>query len=108
MACGDPSALPRLAVLDAELTATQPPRVAAATGIDAVAHAVESAGSTQANEASRALSKQAWRVLNGAYERAMREPRDTSAREQMLLGAHLAARRLRTACSARPTRWPTG
>jgi alcohol dehydrogenase len=90
MACGDPSALPRLAVLDAELTGTQPPKVAAATGIDAVAHAVESAGSTRRNETSRALAKQAWEVLSGAYERAMHSPGDTQAREQMLLGAHLA------------------
>ena len=44
MACGDKKALPRVAILDADLTATQPPKVAAATGIDAVAHAVESAG----------------------------------------------------------------
>jgi alcohol dehydrogenase len=64
--------------------------VAAATGIDAVAHAVESAGSTKRNETSRALSKQAWRVLDNAFERAMREPGDAAAREQMLLGAHLA------------------
>jgi alcohol dehydrogenase len=90
MACGDPSALPRLAVLDAELTATQPPKVAAATGIDAVAHAVESAGCTRRNDTSRALSKQAWRILNGAFEHAMRDPSDAHAREQMLLGAHFA------------------
>lgn len=90
MACGDPSALPKLAVLDAGLTATQPPKVAAATGIDAVAHAVESAGSTKRTETSRALSTQAWRVLDAAFEHAMRDPADTQAREQMLLGAHLA------------------
>ena len=47
MACGDASALPRVAILDPDLTATQPPAVAAATGIDAVAHAVETSA-TQA------------------------------------------------------------
>ena len=41
MACGDKKALPKVALLDPDLTAaTQPPKVAAATGIDAVAHAV--------------------------------------------------------------------
>jgi alcohol dehydrogenase len=90
MACGDKKALPALAILDADLTATQPPKVAAATAIDAVAHAVETAASTKANEASRALSRAAWTLLDGAFERAIREPADAEAREHMLLGAHLA------------------
>src|SRR5438093_2096067 len=41
MACGDPKAAPRVALLDPALTLSQPRRVAACTGIDAVAHAVE-------------------------------------------------------------------
>ena len=90
MACGDRKALPALAILDADLTATQPPRVAAATAIDAVAHAVETAGCTKANDRSRRLSRDAWVLLDGAFERAMREPADADARERMLLGAHLA------------------
>jgi alcohol dehydrogenase len=90
MACGDRKALPRLAVLDPDLTATMPPKVAAATAIDAVAHAVESAGTTKRNDVSRRLSRHAWRVLEGAFEHALRDPADVGAREQMLLGAHLA------------------
>jgi alcohol dehydrogenase len=90
MACWDAKALPRLAILDPELTATQPPKVAAATGIDAVAHAVESSASTKRNDRSRELSKQAWGLLEPAYERAVRDPSDVSSRERMLLGAHLA------------------
>ena len=90
MACGDKKALPALAILDADLTATQPPKVAAATAIDAVAHAVETAGSTKANDTSRALSREAWALLSGAFERAIRQPADAEARERMLLGAHLA------------------
>jgi alcohol dehydrogenase len=42
MACGDPKAAPRMAILDPLLTVTQPRQVAACTGIDAVAHAVQS------------------------------------------------------------------
>jgi alcohol dehydrogenase class IV len=90
MACGDKKALPRVAVLDPDLTATQPPKVAAATGIDAVAHAVESAGTNKRNETSRRLSAEAWRLLESGFERAMRDPADQQARERMLLGAHLA------------------
>jgi len=90
MACGDKKALPKIAVLDPELTATQPPKVAAATGIDAVAHAVETAGTTRRNDVSRRLSADAWELLESSYERAMHDPADDAAREKMLLGAHLA------------------
>jgi alcohol dehydrogenase len=90
MACGDKKALPRMAILDADLTATQPPKVAAATAIDAVAHAVESAGCVKRNETSQPLSREAWRLLESAFERAMRSPEDVDARQSMLLGAHLA------------------
>jgi alcohol dehydrogenase class IV len=90
MACGDPKALPRLAILDPALTATQPPNIAAATGIDAIAHAVETAGCTKRNETSRKFSKQAWQLLEGAFERAISNPNDDEARAKMLLGAHLA------------------
>jgi alcohol dehydrogenase len=90
MACGDAKALPRVALLDPELTATQPKKVAAATGIDAVAHAVESSASTRRNDVSRKLSLEAWRLLESSFERAMRGSADAEARQRMLLGAHLA------------------
>jgi len=90
MACGDPKALPRLAILDPTLTATQPAKVAAATGIDAIAHAVETAGCTKRNDTSRSFSKQAWQLLEGSFPRAMADPGDDEARAKMLLGAHLA------------------
>jgi alcohol dehydrogenase len=90
MACGDRKALPKIAILDPELTATQPPKVAAATGIDAVAHAVETAGTTRRNDVSRKLSADAWELLQSNFETAMRDPSDAPAREKMLLGAHLA------------------
>ena len=90
MACGDPKALPRLAILDPSLTATQPPKVAAATGIDAIAHAVETAACTKRNETSRTLSKQAWQLLESSFEQAISNPQDDEARAKMLLGAHLA------------------
>jgi alcohol dehydrogenase len=90
MACGDTKALPRLAILDPELTATVPPRVAAATGIDAIAHAVETAGTNKRNDISRRLSHEAWKMLEPAYPRVMADSSDLSARRRMLFGAHLA------------------
>ncbi|HEV8604069.1 MAG TPA: iron-containing alcohol dehydrogenase [Tepidisphaeraceae bacterium] len=68
MACGDPKALPRLAILDPSLTATQPPNIAAATGIDAAAHAIETSACNRRNDISRSFSKEAWQLLNAAYE----------------------------------------
>ena len=57
MACGDPKAMAKVAILDPELTLSQPPRVTACTGIDAVAHAVESAVTRKRNETSQQYSK---------------------------------------------------
>lgn len=65
MACGDPRAAFRVAILDVALTLTQPPRVAALTGIDALSHAVESLVSTAATPASRVFSRESWRLLAG-------------------------------------------
>ena len=90
MACGDKKALCRLAILDPDLTLTQPPRVAAAAGIDAIAHAVETAACNQRNDVSRNLSRQAWLLLENAYEESLRNPGNAEARSNMLLGAHLA------------------
>jgi len=75
MACWDTKAAARVAILDPDLTATQPPKVAAATGIDAIAHAVETAGTTKRNEISRAFSKAAWDLLNSAFVAAVKADR---------------------------------
>lgn len=90
MACGDSKALPRVAILDPQLTATVPHKVAAATGIDAIVHAVETAGTNKRTDTSRRLSRQAWEMLEPSYERVMRDPADLEARKGMLMGAHLA------------------
>ncbi len=96
MACGDRrlpqngGLRPRVAILDPKLTRTQPPAVAAAAGIDAIAHAVETAATTKRNKISRSFSTEAWRLLDAAFETAMRDPDNDEARSGMLLGAHLA------------------
>ncbi len=90
MACGDKKALPRIAVLDPDLTATQPPKVTAATGIDAVAHAVETAGSKKRTDISRGFSREAWQLLSTSYIAAVKGDPSPDIRRNMLLGAHLA------------------
>src|SRR5207247_6566523 len=62
MACGDPQAAFRIALLDPELTVSQPPMVTALTGIDAISHALETYVSTRRTAISRMLSREAWRL----------------------------------------------
>jgi len=90
MACGDPGARFRAAVLDPGITGTVPRDVRVATGIDAVSHALESLVSSRANPISRLYSREAWHLLAAGFEPAVATPEDLDARGQMLLGAHLA------------------
>ena len=90
MACGAPSAAVKVAILDAELTLTAPRPVTAMAGFDAVAHADETAVSIRRTAFSEMLSREAWRLLTGAFERALRQPTDLEARAAMQVGAHLA------------------
>ncbi len=90
MACGDKKAAFRVCVLDPELTVSQPPGVTAVTGIDAIAHAVESFVCTKANPLSRMCSRAAWEYLAPNFETVLKEPNNLTARAAMQLGAHLA------------------
>jgi alcohol dehydrogenase len=90
MACGDPKAAFRVAILDPALTASQPAGVRAAAGYDAISHAVESYVSTARNSASDLFAREAWRLLESAYERVMNSPADLEALGAMQLGAHYA------------------
>jgi alcohol dehydrogenase len=90
MACGDRKAAFRATILDPELTVTQPRHVAAVTGIDALAHALESYVSTRRNPLSQAFAREAWRLLEANFEVVLRQPGDLEARGAMQLGAHLA------------------
>jgi alcohol dehydrogenase len=90
MACGDPKAAFRTAILDPALTLTQPPEVTAVAGYDAISHAVESYVTTRGNTVSRMFAREAWRLLETSYERVLSAPDDVDARGRMLLGAHLA------------------
>lgn len=79
------------AVLDPQLTVGLPRSVTAATGIDAIVHAVEAYTSARLkNPISDALSREALRLLTANLLTACAEPQNIAAREAMLLGAHLA------------------
>lgn len=90
MACLDPKCAARVAILDPELTVSQPPRVTACTGIDAIAHAVETAVTTKRTELSQQLSTEAFKLCMAAFPRVMQTPADLEARAQMQLGAAYA------------------
>lgn len=90
MACGDPKAACRIAVLDPELTVSMPASVTAATGIDALSHAVESYVTTRRNPISQLFSRQAWHLLARGFAAVITEPTAVQARADMLFGSHLA------------------
>ncbi|HEY6321367.1 MAG TPA: iron-containing alcohol dehydrogenase [Thermoanaerobaculia bacterium] len=90
MACGDRQARFRIVVLDPSLLASAPRRAAAAAGLDALAHAVESLVCRAANPVSRMLSREAWRLLEPSLLRHLAVPAEAGAAGGMLLGAHLA------------------
>ncbi len=107
MACGDKRAACRVAILDPDLTLSMPNSVTAATGIDAISHALESHVTTKRNSISQLFSRRAWRLLAQAFP-IVTSPKQNSvasgnhqtkghevttlvaARGNMLLGAHLA------------------
>jgi alcohol dehydrogenase len=90
MACGDPKAAFAAVILDPELTVSQPARVTAAAGYDAIAHAVETWVTRKRNDASDVWAQAAWTLLSGAYERVLGSPSDIDARGDMLRGAYFA------------------
>jgi alcohol dehydrogenase len=90
MACGDPKLAFAAAILDPELTLSQPTEVTASAGFDAIAHAVETAVTTRRTELSMLFSREAFRLLNTNYERVLVQPSDLDARGAMHLGSFYA------------------
>ncbi len=87
-----PVILPDLAVLDPNLTLGLPPAITAATGVDAMVHAIEAYASRSANNnpVSRILAREALRLLGANIETAVFNGSDIGARGAMLLGSMLA------------------
>ncbi len=90
MACGDPKAAFGVALLDPELTISQPKAITATAGFDAIAHAVETYVTVNRNVLSQMYAREAWRLLEGNYERVLTEPNNLEARGAMQLGACFA------------------
>src|ERR1051325_11102002 len=90
MACLDPKAAARVAILDPALTISQPARVTACTGIDAIAHAVETAVTKKRNPFALMFSHEAFKLLVPNFPRVVENAHDLEARGCMLLGAAFA------------------
>jgi alcohol dehydrogenase class IV len=89
--------LPRLAIVDPELTVSCPPPVTAHSGMDALVQAIEAYVSKGANPLTDALALQGARLAAGSLEVAVRDGSDRRAREAMALGSLMAGLALNTA-----------
>ncbi|WP_146409025.1 iron-containing alcohol dehydrogenase [Allorhodopirellula heiligendammensis] len=96
MACGDPRAACRIAVLDPELTVTMPARVTSLTGIDAISHAIETYVTVRRNAMSTTYSRSSFGLLAKSFLRVLQAPDDLVARGDMQLGASLAGMAIET------------
>lgn len=87
-----PIILPDIALLDADLTIKLPAKITAATGVDAMVHAIEAytSRSTNSNPLSKMLAKQALDLLGANIREAVENGANTEVRANMLLGSMLA------------------
>jgi alcohol dehydrogenase len=90
MACGDPKAAARVAILDPLLTVSQPRRVTACTGIDALTHAVESAVTKKRNPLSLMFAEEAFKLCVLNLPLVLENPAHIEARGKMQLAAAFA------------------
>src|SRR4029453_17284048 len=90
MACGDKKSAFRIAILDPEVTLSQPGPVAGFPGSDAIAHAIEAFVCTKRNPISNMCALAAFRYLEPNLETVLRSPNDLPSRSAMQVGAHLA------------------
>ena len=87
----DRAALPATAIYDPELTFDLPARISAASGMNAMAHAVESLYGVDTNPVVQTMAEEAVRRLGSSLPRVVEDPRDLAARTEALYGAWLAA-----------------
>jgi alcohol dehydrogenase len=87
---GHESVLPKVAILDPELTLGLPPEPTAATGVDALTHSLESLLSANPNPFAEAIALGVIRTVAEWLPRATADGSDLEARSQMLLAAHYA------------------
>ncbi|WP_199614068.1 iron-containing alcohol dehydrogenase [Paenibacillus alkalitolerans] len=92
--------LPRIALLDPELTLTLPRDVTAATGVDALTHALESYICNKANPISDMMALESIRKISGSLLAAYDNGTDLKAREEMLYGSMFGGMALTSAGTA--------
>jgi len=80
----------QVAILDPKTTVSMPPRVTAATGMDALTHAIESYSSIFAHDISRMYSLKAIELISKSIVQAYKNPADIQARQDLLLGSFFA------------------
>ena len=78
---------PDVAILDPELTVAVPPHVTAATGLDAMVHAIEAATNKQRNDGNDLYCLRAISLIANNLETAVKHPHDIKARGAMLLAS---------------------
>jgi len=93
----DPAVAPRLVIYDPELTLALPTHTSAASGMNAMAHAVEAMYAPNVSPAAAAAAEDAIRILAHALPLVMATPRDLEARTLAMRGAHAAAMALELA-----------
>jgi alcohol dehydrogenase len=79
-----------IAIVDSALTISVPPRITAATGIDALTHAIEAYLSVNANDVTDALAEKAIKLAGESLYRAVRDGEDVQARQNMSTASYLA------------------
>ncbi|MED3727678.1 iron-containing alcohol dehydrogenase [Priestia filamentosa] len=82
--------LPKVAIVDPELTLTVPPSVTAATGMDALVHAIESYTAIRAGELTDGIALHAIKLISRSLRKAVYNGKDLKAREDMAMGSLLA------------------
>jgi maleylacetate reductase len=87
----DPRVLPRTIVYDAALTLTLPVALSVASGLNALAHCVDSMWAPRTDPINQALAAEGIRALHIGLPAVVADPRDLDGREHALYGAHLAA-----------------
>ncbi len=93
----DPVVVPRVVVYDPDLSRTMPPRLAAASGLNAVAHCVDALWAPGANPLVSAIAEEAIRTLADALPAVVRDPGNGDARAEALRGAWLGGLTLASA-----------
>jgi alcohol dehydrogenase class IV len=85
----DARVLPKAVIYDPELTLSLPPALSAASGMNAIAHAVEALYSHESNPIVSLMAEEGIRALAVALPRILQDPKDIEARSDALYGAWL-------------------